>query len=136
MWIRHELILLTRCSLLLYWPYASFCLVFSSVLEQHRGAEGGAPPDLRVFCRVRGSLFPFQQTTSGTDHRVKVFEQQHTSVLHCISAVSCRRTLVTTIGEYNPIKCHQEVLSAQPMISPHLNVLTCFPPDWGMFSRR
>ena len=30
----------------------------------------------------------------------------------------------------NPIKCHQEVLSSQPMI--HLNVLPLFSLNWGM----
>ena len=35
----------------------------------------------------------------------------------------------------NPFKCHEEVLYLQPMIWSHLNVLTVFPPDWGMLRR-
>ena len=34
----------------------------------------------------------------------------------------------------NPFKCHEEVLYFQLLI-PHLNVLTFFPPDWGMLRR-
>ena len=36
----------------------------------------------------------------------------------------------------NPFKCHEEVLYLQPMIPPNLNVLTFFPPDWGILRRR
>ena len=33
----------------------------------------------------------------------------------------------------NPIKCHEEVLSLQPMIPPKR--FDIFPPDWGMLRR-
>ena len=36
-------------------------------------------------------------------------------------------------GRRNPSKCHEEVLSLQPMIPPkHFDI---FPPDWGMLRR-
>ena len=38
-----------------------------------------------------------------------------------------------TIGEYNPIKYHEEVLYLQPMIPPKR--FDIFPPDWGMLRR-
>ena len=34
----------------------------------------------------------------------------------------------------NPFKCHEEVLSLQPMIPPNLSGLA-FPPDWAMLRR-
>ena len=40
------------------------CILFSP--NEQRGGEGGALPDF-LFC----SLFPVQQTTSGTGHHVK-----------------------------------------------------------------
>ena len=33
----------------------------------------------------------------------------------------------------NPFKCHEEVLSLQPMIPPKR--FDIFPPDWGMLRR-
>ena len=40
--------------------------------------------------------------------------------------------IVTTIG--NPIKCHKERLSLQPLMIPPKRI-DIFPPDWGMLRR-
>ena len=43
--------------------------------------------------------------------------------------------ILLQVPSENLIKCHEEILSSQPMFPPNLNVLTIFPPAWGMLTR-
>ena len=60
--------------------------------------------------------------------------------LHCIDAtyndgfrpdIILLLLLALVLPSRNPIECHKEVLSSQPIMFPHLSVLTNLPPCLG-----